>query len=188
MHTNKLVSSAWWGAYDCICSYTCMYIYPPISIYLYIYIYTHVHVCSHIFIILLHRLPVVLVDRYTIALVCAHFYMSRMLIHTFVPMICIDYCLHWPSMIHRRHKSTCVQACRWSFPVLEIPFWKFGGSFDDTRQLPVEHVADQPAKVAYRKCPILVINIADRRCRGHFMLSLKCREGLLSSVFRFNIY
>ena len=41
MHTNKLVSSAWWGAYDCICSYTCMYIYPSIYIYTHMCIYVH---------------------------------------------------------------------------------------------------------------------------------------------------
>ena len=43
-------------------------------------------------------------------------------------------------------------------------------------------------KIACLKCIILAINIVDRRCRGPFMLSLKCREGLPSSVFIFNKY
>ena len=54
-------------------------------------------------------------------------------------------------------------------------------------QLPAEIGDDPVRKITFIKCMILVRNIADRRCRGPFVLSLKCREGLLSSVFIFNI-
>ena len=118
---------------------------------------------------------------------CMHFIITCEHIHIYVDDVCcfLAFLAHVSQQLHAFASS---QSCWVSSPDFEIPFWNFGLSLVGTRQVPGEIVATPPARIECIKCPILVINIVDRRCRGPFMLSLKCREGLPSSVFIFNIY